>query len=184
SSHRRFNRHASSVTCHLPPATCHPPAAPKPGEGGSLLTGQRPVHFPLVKEPFFRLEHAGKQNADQPSVGPIHAEDSNAARRQAQVEKAGLHTEPRRVRQQPDGERILKGLFNFPLSQRTIQLKGRIVPIELHNELTVNKTPMHMQCLYIVFTHRRYHLSSFFAFSRDKRPLRRSPVSHHHHLHR
>ena len=142
-------------TCHR--VTRHPPPVPH----CSHFTRQRLVHFPLVKEPFFRLEHAGKQNADQPSVGPIYAEDSNSARRQAEVEKAGLHAEPRRVRQQPDGERILKGLFKLPLSQRTIQLKGRIVPIELHNELIVNSTPM--QCVYIVFTHKRLSCQCFFT---------------------
>src|SRR5580698_303811 len=40
---------------------------------------KRLVHFPLVKKSFFRLKHAGMQNADQSTVGPIHAENSGSA---------------------------------------------------------------------------------------------------------
>src|SRR5208282_2991209 len=93
----------------------------------------------------------------------IHTKDTDAAGGHAEVEKARLHAEPWRVRLQPDGKGILKGLFYFPLSQRTIQLKGRIAPIELHSELIVNKTPMHMQCLYIVFTHGRLYCQWFLC---------------------
>jgi hypothetical protein len=124
---------------------------------------QRLIHFPLVKKPFFRLKLPGLQDPGQPSVRPIHAQNSNAARRHAQVEKARLDAKPGRVRQQPDGKRIFKGLFNFPLGQRTIQLKGRIAPIKLHNELVVNRTPM--QCIYNVFTHEHGYLSTTFMFS-------------------
>src|ERR1039457_4159146 len=150
--------HVSLVTPHAP--VLH--SAQR--DGGSLLTGiQSPVQFPLIKEPFFRFKSAGAQPPRHPAVGPIHAANSDPARRHSQAEKARLHAKSRRVRQQPNGKRILKGLFNFPLSQRTIQLKGRIVPIELHIEITVNRTLMPMQCLYIVFTHRRCYLSSFLC---------------------
>ena len=49
------------------------------------------------------------------------------------------------------GDGIFKRLFYLPLSQRTTQFKGRIIPIELHFELFVCNSPM--QCLYFVFTH-------------------------------
>jgi hypothetical protein len=121
------------------------------------------IHFPLVKKSFFRFKHAGMQNADQPAVRPIHAENSFATGRHPQVEETRLHAKPRRVRQQPHGKRIFKRLFNFPLIQRTIQLKWRIIPIELHNGgLIVNNSPMH--CDYNVFTHECKHLSIVFSF--------------------
>ncbi|HEX7576449.1 MAG TPA: hypothetical protein VF430_00265 [Verrucomicrobiae bacterium] len=142
------------MTGHTRRATAHP----------SLVTCiQGLIHFPLVKEPFLRFKRPAVQDPDELSIRPIHAENSNAARRHSQVEKTRLNAKPRRIRQQPDGKRIFKGLFNFPLGQRTIQLEGRIVPIKLHNELTVNRTPM--QCLYNVFTHGHDRLSTTFVFS-------------------
>jgi hypothetical protein len=84
-------------------------------------------------------------------VRPINTENPVPACRHAEVEKPRLHREPRRVRQQLDRERIFKRLFHFPLSQRTNQFKGRIIPIKLHFELFVCNSPM--QCLYNVFTH-------------------------------
>ena len=115
-----------------------------------IFLRERLVHFSLVEKSFFRLEHAGVQDADGFSIRPIHAENADAARRHSKIEKARLKAEPRRVGQQPDCERVFKRLFNFPLIQRTIQIEGRIVPIELHIGLIVNNTPM--QCDYIVFT--------------------------------
>src|SRR5271154_1018669 len=94
---------------------------------------QRLIHFPLVKKSFFRLERPRVQDADGFSVGAIHAGNPNATCRHSEVEKARLNAESRRVRQQPHSERILKRFLNFPLSQRTVQLERRIVPIELHN---------------------------------------------------
>jgi hypothetical protein len=90
------------------------------------------------------------QNADGAAVCPIHAENPDAAGGHSQIEKPRLHAKPRLVGQQPDGKRVFKGFFNFPLSQRTIHFKGRIIPIKLHGELIVFNTPM--QCNYIVFT--------------------------------
>jgi hypothetical protein len=111
---------------------------------------ERLVHFPLVEKSFFRLERTRVQNADGAAVRPVNAEDSESAGGHPQIEESRLHSKSRRVGQEPHGKRILKGLFNFPLSQRTIQLKGRIIPIKVHNGSVVNRTPM--QCDYIVFT--------------------------------
>jgi hypothetical protein len=55
---------------------------------------------------------------------------------------------------------IFKRLFYFPLGQRT-KLKGRVIPIELHNGSVVNNSPM--QCEYNVFT----HWAGFVKFSAD-----------------
>jgi len=127
------------------------------------------VQLALVKKTLFRFERAGVQNPDQPAIRPICAENSDAARRHAEIEKPGLSAEARRVGQQPDGERILKGLFYFPLSQRTTHFEGRIIPIKLHIGLIVNKTPM--QCDYIVFTHRCHVLSIFLFPSQKQSPF-------------
>jgi hypothetical protein len=121
---------------------------------------ERLVHFPLVKKSFLRLERARVQNADGAAVRPVNAENPEATGGHPQIEESRLHAKARRVGQEPHGERILKGLFNFPLSQRTIQLKGRIIPIELHNGSVVNRTPM--QCDYNVFTHGHDCLSMVF----------------------
>jgi hypothetical protein len=115
-----------------------------------IFSRKRLVHFPLVKKTLLRLECSSMQNADGAAVRPIHAKNSNAACGHPQIKKSRLHAESRRVGQQPDGKGIFKRLFNFPLSQRTIHFKGRIIPIKLHNELIVCRTPM--QCNYIVFT--------------------------------
>jgi len=116
------------------------------------------VQFPLIKEPFFRFKNTGVQHPrHRPLVRytlkiPTPPADMPRLKKRACTPNRG---ESGNSRWQTDPQR----LFNFPLSQRTIQLKGRIIPIELHIELIVNRTPM--QCLYIVFTHKRHHLSSF-----------------------
>jgi hypothetical protein len=130
--------------------------------------GQRLVHFSLVKKPLFRLERTGVQNPDQPSVCPIHAENPDPAGGHSQIKKTRLNRKPRRVGQEPDGKRIFKGFLDFPLGQRTIQLKGRIVPIKLHGELVVIDAPI--QCLYIVFTRGMGVCQGFLKFFRDKIP--------------
>src|SRR5271170_4423317 len=117
------------------------------------LLQKRLLNFPLVKKSFFRLELPRVQYPDRPAIGSINAENSDAGGRHSQIEKSCLRVESRRIGQQPDGKRILERLFDFALSQRTIQLKRRTIPIELHNELIVNKTPM--LCNYNVFTHWR-----------------------------
>ncbi|HVU08763.1 MAG TPA: hypothetical protein VHG89_09495, partial [Verrucomicrobiae bacterium] len=104
------------------------------------------VNLTLIKKSFFRLKNPCAQNPNQTAVGPINAKNTNAARRHSQIKKTRLHAEPGRVGQQSNCERVFKGFFNFPLSQRTIRFKRRVIPIELHNELAVNKTPM--QCIY------------------------------------
>src|ERR1019366_200326 len=93
----------------------------------SLITGHWPrslcqtlIHFPLIEEPFFGLERAGVKDAGLFSVRPIHAEDSIATRRHAQVEVTGLHRKPGRIRQEPDREGVFKRFFDFLQRQRAL----------------------------------------------------------------
>ena len=127
---------------------------------------QRLIHFPLVKKPLFRRKRPRVQYPDGTAVRPIHAENPDTAGGQSQIEEPRLNAEPWRVRQQPDGKGIFKRLFNFLLSQRTIHFKGRIIPIKLHNELIVCRTPM--QCDYIVFTLEHGFCQRFFVVYRQK----------------
>jgi hypothetical protein len=138
---------------------------------------ERLIHFSLVEKSLLRLERTGVQDADGFSIRPIHAENPDASRRHSKVEKARLKAEPRRVGQQPDCERILKRLFNFPLIQRTIQIEWRIVPIELHIGLIVNNAPM--QCGYIVFTLWQ-HICQWICEIIMKKAVQPILIIHHH----
>src|SRR6267378_8671043 len=117
----------------------------------STSLSQRLVHLPLIEEPFLGLKLTRENHANLFPICPIYTEDPCARCRHPKVEKPGLHRKPRRIRQQPHRKWVLKGLFYFPLRQRTL-IEGRIIPIKLHNGLIVNSLPM--QCLYFVFTHR------------------------------
>src|ERR1035438_7420747 len=132
-----------------------------------ILSRQRLIQLPLVKKSLFRLERPGVQHADGFSVRAIDAENSQAARRHAEVEETCLNTKPRRVGQQLDRKWVFKRLFNFPLIQRTTQLKRRIVPIKFHSGL-LNTS---MQCDYIVFTLRQHNCQWFFMISGRNRAI-------------
>jgi len=58
----------------------------------------------------------------------------------------------RRIRQQPDRERVLERFLDFLQRQRAIEIEGRIIPIKLHIGWIVIVISTPMQCLYIVFT--------------------------------
>src|SRR6266550_2012318 len=127
------------------------------------------IQLALIKKSFFGLERPRVNHPNLFSIRSIHAENPDSASGHSQIEEPRLNREPRRIRQQPDGKGIFKRFFYFPSSQRAIELKGRIVPIELHFELIVNNTPM--QCLYIVFTHGRSFLSTkTLKFFKKARP--------------
>src|SRR3989442_10483186 len=86
-------------------------ATPQVSHCKPLLTralGQVLVHFPLIKEAFFRLERARIDDADLFSVRLINAENANATGRHSQDETPGLDRAPRRVRQHADFERGFK----------------------------------------------------------------------------
>src|SRR6185295_13018684 len=122
---------------------------------------QRLIHFFLVEESFFRLERPRMYHPNLLAVRAVHTENPGSVCGHSQVEKPRLNRKPPRVRQQPHCKRILKGFFHFPLTQRTIQLEGRVIPIELHIELVVNNSPM--QCIYYVFTHWRCFVSTSYC---------------------
>jgi len=115
----------------------------------SSLLRQRPIHFALIKKPFFRLHRTGQQNTYLLSVRPVNAEDADASRRHAQIKKSGLDRKPWRVRQQLHRKRILKGFLNLLSRQRTFQSEGRVVPIKLHKSfrLYIAHT-MYLHCVY------------------------------------
>ena len=128
------------------------------GDGGKDFSLERLIDFALIKELLLRLERARLQNADEPAIGAIDAEDAQAGGGDAQVKEAGLNAEPRRVGQKADRKRVFERLLNFPLSQRALHFKWRVVPIKLHKTgLIVHQTPM--QCRYIVYTHKLRFLS-------------------------
>jgi hypothetical protein len=111
--------------------------------------GQCLVHLPLVEESFLRLEGPGENNPDEFAVGPIDAEDSDAAYGHAEVKKPGLHGEPWGIRQEPNGERVFKRFFDFSLRQRAFGIKRRIIPIKLHRfELYMN-LPCNVVTMYL-----------------------------------
>ena len=113
--------------------------------------GQSLVHLPLVEESFFGLKRPGIDDPNQLAVGPIDAEDADAADRHTQVKKPGLDGEPWGIRQEPNGERVFKRFFDFSLRQRAFGIKRRIIPIKLHRVRVVYQSAM--QCRYNVFTH-------------------------------
>ena len=90
------------------------------------------VCFSLIEESFFRHERTGIDDPNLLSVRSIDTENADAAARHSQVEEPGLNSEPSGVRQQPNGKRVFKGLFNVLLRQRAFQTKGQIVPVKLH----------------------------------------------------
>ena len=132
---------------------------------------QRLIQLPLIKNPLFRLKWPRMDHSDLLAIGPVHRKNSNSARRHPQVKKPGLDRKSRRIRQNLHRKRVFKRLFDFLQSQRTIEIEGRIIPIELHIGSIVYRKPM--QCLYIVFTHGTYLCQLFVAFLRlQNKPFR------------
>src|ERR1051326_3144344 len=74
------------------------------------LPGESLIEFPLIKELFLRPKRPGLNDPDLFAISPVYAEHAQATGRLAQVKIASLSREPGGVRQQPDSERILKGL--------------------------------------------------------------------------
>ena len=57
-------------------------------------SGQRLIHLALVEESLLRLEHPGVQDTDGFAIRAINADNSDAARRHAQIEEPRLNPEP------------------------------------------------------------------------------------------
>jgi hypothetical protein len=119
------------------------------------------IHFPLIEKPLLRFEWPRADDPDLLPVGAINTEHPHPSGGHSQIEETRLNRKTRRIRQYPQRKRILERFFYLPLGQRAIEIEGRIIPIKLHIELFVNRSPM--QCLYKVFTHRLYLVNSVFV---------------------